>query len=79
MKSEEESLLVTWHVHPGGSITEVSGNVSTTSNFNQPPSKWDIAHANSGINIVVGAGNKQVYFYNSTGVIKQESLKQFMK
>lgn len=60
----------TWHVHPRG-----GGGQS----FVQPPSAVDMRNAVAPINIVVGAGNKRVYFYDSSGVIRQMSLKQFMK
>jgi RHS repeat-associated protein len=78
MKSQIESLLVTWHVHPGGTMTEITGNTQKTSFFVQPPSDVDKKKVSLGINIVVGAGNKQVYFYDSSRIIKQVSLKDFM-
>jgi hypothetical protein len=60
-----------WHVHPGR-----GGGAG----FVQPPSAVDIKAATAPINIVIGAGNKQVYFYNSSGVIGSPmSLKDFMK
>lgn len=47
----------------------------------QPPSAVDEndARGYNAINIVVGAANKRVYFYNSAGVIAQMRLKDFMK
>jgi len=61
---------VEWHVHPKGSGDR---------QFVQPPSGADKANAVFKTNIVVGAGNNRVYFYNSTGVVREMSLKQFMK
>jgi RHS repeat-associated protein len=55
-----------WHVHPKGSADR---------RFNQPPSDVDISHAVAPINIVVGAGNKRVYFYDLSGVINQKGMK----
>ncbi len=70
----------TWHVHPSGEITQEKGNLRTTKNFKQPPSDTDIKEAGSGINIVVGAREKKVYFYNSSGVIGEPiKLKDFLK
>jgi hypothetical protein len=60
----------TWHVHPRG------GSDKT---FVQPPSGVDKQNAVAPINIVIGAENKRVYFYNSTGVVREMSLKDFMK
>ncbi len=64
------SLDILYHVHPRG------GGDRT---FVQPPSAVDIRNAVAPTNIVVGAANKRVYFYDSSGVIRQMSLKQFMK
>jgi hypothetical protein len=52
--------------------------------FGQPPSDGpgedlDRAKSLGGINIVIGARDKQVYFYNGVTVIGQISLKNFMK
>ena len=80
LKSDAIDLGGTWHVHPSGSLTKEKGNVRTTHQFNQPPSQKDIKEAGSGINIVVGAGDRKVYFYNSSGVIgKPMKLKDFLK
>ncbi len=59
-----------WHVHPQG-----RGGRS----FVQPPSDVDKANAVFKVNIVVGAGNKRVYIYNGSGVVREMSLKQFLK
>jgi hypothetical protein len=68
------TLTVSWHVHPSASI------------WVQPPSAQDqrVAAGETSavpgmIHIVVGAGNKQVYFYNGNGSYQQMSLKNFMK
>ncbi|MBK8148037.1 MAG: hypothetical protein IPK58_07410 [Acidobacteria bacterium] len=58
---------------------------TTTSSFVQMPSKVDIANALPGTNIVVGAANKTVYFYKSSGnnsdcnCIAKMSLSNFLK
>jgi hypothetical protein len=76
VKNNRQSLDGTYHVHPSGSITDANGR---TTFFAQPPSGRDIHEAGGGINIVVGAGDKKVYFYNSSGVIgKPMKLKDFM-
>jgi hypothetical protein len=70
LKDNLQSVDGTWHVHPKGGADK---------GFVQPPSAQDKANAAASINIVVGAGNKRVYFYNSTGVTREMSLKDFMK
>lgn len=66
-----------WHVHPRGTSLGLDGTVHY---FVQPPSAADrAAAAPGGMHIVVGAGNKTVYFYNSAGIIGQMGLKQFMR
>jgi len=65
---------VFFHVHPSGR--------TLTHFFKQPPSEdSDIPNAvDSKINIVFGAGDKQVYFYNTSGVIGMPiSLKDFLR
>jgi hypothetical protein len=64
---------VAFHVHPGG--TTARGKT-----WVQPPSDKDKAAAIPGtINIVFGARDKTVYFYNSSGVIgKPMKLKDFL-
>jgi hypothetical protein len=64
-----------WHVHPSGSVA-VDDKIHF---FVQTPSPGDRASAAFPINIVVGAGSKRVYFYNSDGAIgKPMKLKNFM-
>jgi hypothetical protein len=77
LKNNLVSIDGAWHVHPSGTITE--GN--KTFFFNQHPSNpQDTSRANFPINIVVGAGNKRVYFYNGSGEIgKGMTLKAFMR
>jgi RHS repeat-associated protein len=72
-------LTVSWHVHPSG--RNASGGLA----WEQPPSGQDQSVAAGEhqalpglIHIVVGAGNKQVYFYNGNGSYQQMSLKKFM-
>jgi len=77
------AVLGTWHVHPSGTETASTGDFTIQINgFRQPPSQdVDMPRANSGmINIVVGARDQKVYFYNQSGVIgKPLSLNDFMK
>lgn len=64
----------------GGGVTVIGGSTkTTTSNFEQPPSKVDLQNASRGTNIVVGAGNKTVYFYNSGEIITTMKLNNFLK
>jgi hypothetical protein len=60
------------HIHPKG-----GGDRS----FVQPPSQADenAARGFNAINVVVGAANKRVYFYDAAHIIAQMSLKDFMK
>jgi RHS repeat-associated protein len=60
-----------YHVHPKGRFFGPY--------FVQQPSTADLRNAHMGINIVAGAGNKQIYFYNSVGIINKMSFKNFMK
>ena len=78
VKSSWQSIGGDYHVHPSGSITDANG---LTHVFNQPPSGKDISVAgDGGIHIVVGAGDKRVYYYNGSGVIGQPmKLKDFMR
>jgi RHS repeat-associated protein len=77
------TLQGTFHVHPKGEVVVgpgpgVIGGTTTTYGFNQPPSQVDINNATTN-NIVVGARNKTVYFYNSSGVRGTFPLNQFLK
>jgi len=66
------SFSGSWHVHPKG-----NRRVS----FNQFPSEPDKSNknmANMPINIALGAGNKQVYFYNASGILNQMGFGSFM-
>src|ERR1700678_756758 len=64
---------VSWHVHPGGVGKHGA-------QFVQEPSPGDerTAGMRGGINIVVGARDRTVYFYNSGGVIGTIPLTDFM-
>ena len=68
-----------WHVHPEGVVVE--GN--KISSFNQGPSTGpgqDVSNGHYNINIVVGAADKKVYFYNTSGQIGEPiKLKDFMR
>lgn len=84
---------VDWHAHPSAEVVETSGAKSEpgtvvfggtvktqTSNFTQPPSPADRNAANPGtLHVVIGARDKTVYVYNSSGVVCKESLKEFNK
>jgi hypothetical protein len=74
---EIDARLVTvdgfFHTHPRG---------NEHINVVQPPSKEDLYFASGipgTINIVLGCGSKMVYFFDGTGVIKTEKLKDFLK
>jgi RHS repeat-associated protein len=78
MNSADPSLKETlasidgqWHVHPSGS--------NAAGYFRQGPSGVDTNGSILPINIVVGAGDRHVYFYDNTGLIgKSMTLKSFM-
>ncbi len=66
------NVTVMWHVHPSGT--------TATHGWVQPPSAQDQSVVVPGpINIVVGAGNRTVYFYNGSSNVQSMSLKNFMK
>jgi hypothetical protein len=78
------------HVHPKGEIVvgppssggtgTTIGGTTTTYNFNQPPSSVDLGNAKAGmLNIVVGARDKTVYFYNDKGNVGHFPLDKFLK
>jgi hypothetical protein len=70
-RNSVSTFTVFWHVHPSGS--------TATHAWAQPPSAQDQSVVVPGpINIVVGAGNKTVYFYNGSSNVQHMSLKQFM-
>jgi hypothetical protein len=68
-----------WHVHPSGSKADLLG----LHHFDQGPTDDDCRRAGdhkSGIHIVVGAGNREVYFYGkSKNLLGKMSLRAFMK
>jgi RHS repeat-associated protein len=76
---------VMWHVHPAADNTTISTNpgtgvtTSTEHSFAQAPSPGDIRNAVGKLNLVVGARDKTVYVYNTSGSVCQESLKDFNK
>jgi hypothetical protein len=70
-------ILGEWHVHPSGSreaTSEAKGCI-----FVQPPGATDISVAFFPINIVIGASDKTVYFYNPSGVTSKTKLKDFLR
>jgi len=61
-----------WHVHPAG--------VANGEGWAQGPTDKDVEGAAAWpINIVVGAADKQVYFFGPSGVIGNMNLKDFLK
>jgi hypothetical protein len=67
-------------VHPSGVLSEENGNLRTTKQFDQPPSKKDIKEAGFGVNVVIAAREKKAYFYNHSGAIGEPiKLKDFLK
>ena len=75
-----------WHVHPRGGVIEdrktkhkgVVTEVKITRSFSQQPSPRDISAAVAPTNIVVGAQDEIVYFYNSSGIVASEPLAAFL-
>ena len=66
------TVLGEWHVHPSG---KRDGCI-----FVQPPSSQDISNVlGNPCNIVIGADNNTVYFYDAKGVIGKTKLKEFLK
>jgi RHS repeat-associated protein len=80
LNASMSTVTVSWHVHPNGRTA--AGDLA----WNQPPSGQDQRVAAGEhqavpglIHIVVGAGNKTVYFYNGSSSVQSMSLKNFMK
>jgi hypothetical protein len=80
LNASMSTVTVSWHVHPDGRTA--AGDLA----WNQPPSGQDQRVAAGEhqavpglIHIVVGAGNKTVYFYNGSSSVQSMSLKNFMK
>lgn len=75
-----------WHVHPRGGVIEdrrtrhngVITETKITEVFIQQPSPTDISAARAPINIVIGARDELVYFYNSSGIVASEPLASFL-
>ena len=76
------------HSHPSGSIVETTGSqpgttsfgsasMTSTWNYRQPPSPWDVEHART-TNYVFGMRNGIVYIYNSKGVQATMPMKNFV-
>jgi RHS repeat-associated protein len=61
-----------FHVHPAGT----SPNGQT---YEQGPSGPDLELLGYNINIVVGAGNSQIYLYANSSIVYQMSLKDFLR
>ena len=79
-KSENFALGGTWHVHPAGTRVGTEGNAQVEHGFAQPPSETDVKEAGIGMNLVVAAREKKVYFYDSSGVIGHPmNLKDFLR
>jgi len=76
------SVDIKWHIHPAGetiTTTKIKGGTRTdTFNFAQPPSERDKENAFHPINIVVGARDKTVYFYDQKGITGTIPLSEFM-
>jgi hypothetical protein len=68
--SNMTTILGKYHVHPRG---------NKITSFIQPPSKGDLANADPIINIVAGAGNGWIYFYNNDKTLNSMSFDDFMK
>lgn len=61
-----------FHVHPSGTYTFPDGRIF---GFNQAPSAADISLAVCPINVVLGAGDGILYFYDSSGVTAKLKFK----
>jgi hypothetical protein len=64
-----------FHVHPRGQVTMPGGTIRV---FNQGPSAADIGAAAS-MNIVVGARDRTVYFYDGSGQQATMPLNRFLR
>ena len=76
LKDSLTGLGGTWHVHPSGTLLDKN----VEKHFTQPPSERDKKEAGFGMNVVIAAREKKVYFYNKSGMIGQPiKLKDFLK
>jgi hypothetical protein len=66
-----------WHVHPKGTAFDRQTNVR---GFVQEPSDDDkkLAKKYGGINIVVGARDNKVYFYDGKGTVAVMGIADFL-
>ena len=80
LKDNLTGLGGTWHIHPSGTSIEHRGNAQVEHVFAQLPSDKDLKEAGLGINLVVAAREKKVYFYDSSGVNGHPmNLKDFLR
>lgn len=70
------SISGEWHVHPRGVHDLGNGQEQV---FAQPPSAVDIQEALAPVDIVIGARDNTVYFYNQSGVTSTKKLKEFLR
>ena len=65
-----------WHVHPRATKQHDKDHECL---FIQPPSDIDLANAMDPVNIVIGARDGIVYFYDTKGIISTIPLKEFLR
>lgn len=84
LENSDVSVEGTFHVHPSDTyvFTDTKTNTSYLRDYNQPPSDDDRNFAASSpkitTNIVVGARDKTVYFYNGNGTQGTMPLNKFL-
>jgi len=71
-----QTVLGEFHIHPRG--TKMCDH-NSMGFWAQPPSQMDIDNADDDVNIVIGAGDGIVYYYNHSGVTNRIPYQEFMK
>ena len=75
LEANLQTILGEWHVHPRGTK---KCDRDAQGFWRQPPSKVDLDGAEDNVNIVIGAGDGFVYYYNKNGVTNKIPYKEFI-
>jgi len=71
-----QTILGEWHIHPRGSKM---CNHNSLGIWAQPPSQMDLDNADDDVNIVIGARDGIVYYYDKNGVTKTIPYTEFIQ
>ena len=76
LSAKLQTLLGEWHVHPRGSKMCDHNSLGI---WAQPPSQMDLDNADDDVNIVIGARDGIVYYYDKNGVTKTIPYTEFIQ